>query len=164
MNPRTGATRPRGRARPGGLVLSARPRAMDSLSEPQSANTNLDELSCRITNSQTCIPADVRGSDRRDCVSQCGFGPGRRLRREDKRQLELAESWTPIGGPPGAGDDAYIGSYPSGAATTATVMLTQNQQANTVGHGQVGTLNLGNFNLTTNALYFGFNGGTGIGR
>jgi len=75
-------------------------------------------------------------------------------------------TWTPIGGPPGASDVAYIGStFPSGAAATATVLLTQNQQANTVvlGYGAAtsGTLNLGNFNLTANSLCLGFNGGTG---
>jgi hypothetical protein len=75
-------------------------------------------------------------------------------------------TWTPNGGPPGVNDVAYIGStYPNGATTTATVLLTQNQQANTVvlgyGASTSGTLNLGNFNLTANNLYLGFNGGTG---
>lgn len=76
-------------------------------------------------------------------------------------------TWTPNGGPPGASDNAYIGStYPNGAATTATVLLTQNQQANTVvlgyGAGTSGTLNLGNFSLTATNLYLGFNGGNGV--
>jgi hypothetical protein len=75
-------------------------------------------------------------------------------------------TWTPSGGPPGAGDNAYIGStYPNGAAASATVMLTQNQQANTVvlgyGAGTSGTLNLGNFSLTATNFLLGFNGGTG---
>ena len=74
-------------------------------------------------------------------------------------------TWTPSA-VPGSSDTAYIGSiYPGGAAATATVMLTQNQQANTVvlgyGAGTSGTLDLGNFKLTANALYLGFNGGTG---
>jgi hypothetical protein len=74
-------------------------------------------------------------------------------------------TWTPTG-VPGLNDVAGIGStYPNGAATSATVLLTQNQQANTVylgyGAGTSGTLNLGNFNLTADYLYLGFGGGTG---
>lgn len=74
-------------------------------------------------------------------------------------------TWTPSA-VPGFGDDAYVGSTsPNGAAATATVALTQNQQANAVvlgfGAGTFGTLGLGNSKLTANALYLGFDGGTG---
>lgn len=77
-----------------------------------------------------------------------------------------ATTWTP-NGVPGSSDTAYIGStFPNGAASSATVLLTQNQQANTVylgnGAGTSGTLNLGDSVLTTtNNLYLGYNGGTG---
>jgi hypothetical protein len=76
-----------------------------------------------------------------------------------------SSTWTPSG-IPGPSDRALIGStIPSGAAATATVILTQNQQANHVelgrGAGTSGTLDLGNFNLIANALTLGDNGGTG---
>src|SRR5262245_64618899 len=54
-----------------------------------------------------------------------------------------AATWT--NGTPGTMDNAYVGSgYPTGAATTATVMLSQNSSAGTVylgnGSGTTGTL------------------------
>jgi hypothetical protein len=77
-----------------------------------------------------------------------------------------SSTWTPAG-VPSLNDNAYIGStYPGGSAATATVSLTQDQQANAVllgyGTGTSGTLELGNSKLTANAVYLGFNGGTGI--
>lgn len=74
-------------------------------------------------------------------------------------------TWT-LNAVPGSSDTAYIGStLHNGAAASATVILTQNQQALEVylgyGTGSSGTLNLGNFNLTATNLYLGFNGGTG---
>ncbi len=79
-----------------------------------------------------------------------------------------ASIWTstPI---PGSADTVFIGStYPSGAATTATVNLTQDQSAAAVivgyDSGTLGTLDLGNSELTiAGSLYIGFSpGATGI--
>ncbi len=72
--------------------------------------------------------------------------------------------WT-SGMSPGAGNNVYIGSsYPSGAALSATVALTQDQQASSVylgySSGASGTLNLGSSTLTAVSLYVG-DGGTG---
>jgi fibronectin-binding autotransporter adhesin len=70
--------------------------------------------------------------------------------------------WT-SGMAPGAGNSVYIGSnYPTGAALSATVTLTQDQQANYVylgySTGSSGTLNLGNSALTVGSLYVGYSG------
>jgi hypothetical protein len=74
-------------------------------------------------------------------------------------------TWIPIG-VPGASDNVYIGStYPTGAALSATVVLTQDHQAQNVtlgyGTGASGVLDLGDFKLTAGALYLGSSGGTG---
>lgn len=77
-----------------------------------------------------------------------------------------AGTWTPAGGPPGAADNAYIGStIPGGALAVATVSLTQNQAVNNLflgnGAGTSGTLNLNAFTLTAARLTLGNNGSTG---
>jgi PEP-CTERM motif len=75
-----------------------------------------------------------------------------------------AATWT--NGAPGARANAYVGtSYPTGAAATASLTLSQNSSAGIVylgfGSGNTGTLNLGGFTLTTYGLYLGDNGGAG---
>jgi hypothetical protein len=75
-----------------------------------------------------------------------------------------AATWT--NGIPGATDNAYIGStYPTGAAATATVTLSQNSAAGNVylgnGAGTLGTLDLSGFTLTANVLSLGQSSGTG---
>jgi hypothetical protein len=76
-------------------------------------------------------------------------------------------TWTPVS-IPGSGDNVYIGStYPSGAVSSATVTLIQDQSADNVylgyGSGTAGTLDLGDFKLNIgNSLYIG-NGSGAIG-
>ena len=76
-------------------------------------------------------------------------------------------TWTPAGGPPGASDNAFIGSStPSGALSTATVSLSANQAVNNLslgfGGGANGTLDLGGFTLTVGTtLDIGPFGGVG---
>ncbi len=79
-----------------------------------------------------------------------------------------ASTWTSTSIPSSA-DNVFIGStYPSGAAATATVTLTQNQSAAIVivgyDSGTLGTLDLGDSELTlTGNLYIGFSSGaTGV--
>ncbi len=78
-----------------------------------------------------------------------------------------ASIWT-AGTVPGSSNNVYIGStYPSGAASTATVALTANESAANVylgnGSGTSGTLNLGGNTLTIgNDLVIGQSGGTGV--
>ena len=79
-----------------------------------------------------------------------------------------ASIWTSTSIPDSA-DNVYVGSvYPSGAATTATVTLTQDQNAGAVivgyGSGSLGTLDLGDSALTiAGDLYIGYSfGATGI--
>ncbi len=78
-----------------------------------------------------------------------------------------AATWTPAGGPPGAGRTAVIGAGNfSGAAPVVTVSLTANQNVSftTLGIGGShahGTLDLGAFQLTTNSLSIGSGGGKG---
>ncbi len=75
-------------------------------------------------------------------------------------------TWT-TGMAPGSSNNVYIGStYPSGAAKTATVTLTQAQSADNVnlgnGSGTDGTLDLAGNTLTiTGSLVIGQNGGNG---
>ena len=75
-------------------------------------------------------------------------------------------TWT-TGTPPGSSNNVYIGStYPSAAAKTATVTLTQAQSANNVylgyGNGSNGTLDLAGNSLTiTGNLVIGQSSGTG---
>jgi hypothetical protein len=79
---------------------------------------------------------------------------------------ENASIWTG-GTVPGSSNNVYIGStYPSGAASTATVTLTANESASNVylgnGSGTSGTLDLGGNTLTiANNLVIGQSGGTG---
>ena len=74
--------------------------------------------------------------------------------------------WT-AGTVPGSSNNVYIGStYPSGAAATATVTLTQAEDANNVylgnGSGTNGTLNVvGNSLVVLGSLYVGVGGGVG---
>src|SRR5271157_5229513 len=78
-----------------------------------------------------------------------------------------ASIWT-AGTVPGSSNNVYIGStYPSGAASTATVALTANESAANVylgnGSGTSGTLNLGGNTLTIGSdLVIGQSGGTGV--
>ena len=80
---------------------------------------------------------------------------------------ETASNWTG-GAVPGSSNNVYIGStYPSGAASTATVTLTANEAASNVylgnGSGTSGTLDLGGKTLTIgNNLVIGQSGGTGV--
>ncbi len=77
-----------------------------------------------------------------------------------------ASNWTG-GTVPGASNNVYIGStYPTGAASTATVTLTANESASNVylgnGSSTSGTLDLGGNTLKiTNSLVIGQNSGTG---
>ena len=69
--------------------------------------------------------------------------------------------WTPAGGPPGAGDRAFIGTNsPAGSVSMATITLTANQDARSVTLGRLpgddGTLDLANFVLSlTETLHIG---------
>ncbi len=70
--------------------------------------------------------------------------------------------WT-SGSVPGAGNNVYIGSnYPSGAVLSASIALTQNQQAQSVylgySTGSSGILDLGSSTLAVGNLYVGYNG------
>jgi hypothetical protein len=72
-----------------------------------------------------------------------------------------AATWT--NGVPGANDNAYIGSsYPTGAASTAIVNLSQNATAANVSLGTAnsGTLDLKGFTLATGTLNLGGGDGT----
>jgi len=77
-----------------------------------------------------------------------------------------ATIWT-AGTIPGSSNNVYIGStYPTGAAATSTVIMTQNQSASNIylgnGSGTIGTLNLGSNTLTIGStLTIGQSGGTG---
>ncbi|HEV3256609.1 MAG TPA: hypothetical protein VG013_07015, partial [Gemmataceae bacterium] len=77
-------------------------------------------------------------------------------------------TWTPASGPPGAADNAFIGStYPGGAASTATVTLTADQSVANVylgyqNGGGSGTLDLGSSTLTI-AGTLDIGGGNGVG-
>jgi len=79
-----------------------------------------------------------------------------------------AGTWTPGGGPPGAADNAFIGSsIPAGALTTATVSLSGAQSVANLNLGRdgggVGTLDLNGFNLTVGGtIAIGQFGATGI--
>ncbi len=79
----------------------------------------------------------------------------------------IAATWTPVGGPPGPGQNAFIGSsFPAGSAVTATVTLTANQSVQDVHLGQSpgnnGTLNLaGNVLTVSRDLTIGRFGGVG---
>ncbi len=75
-------------------------------------------------------------------------------------------TWTPGGGPPGAVDDAYIGSNtPTGSAGTATVTLTADTTADQVyvgrGTGNSGTLDLNGNILFADDLLLGTSNATG---
>ena len=67
---------------------------------------------------------------------------------------------------PGAADTAFVGStYPSGSASSATVMLAQNQAVNDLylgnQSGTAGVLNLNGYQLTTGTLRLGWGGSSG---
>jgi uncharacterized Zn ribbon protein len=78
----------------------------------------------------------------------------------------VAGTWNPGTGPPGPLDSAFIGSTTGGALGNATVGLTADQTAATVGLGvnvgTTGTLNLNGNTLFATNLFIGQFGGVGI--
>ena len=77
-----------------------------------------------------------------------------------------AAIWTPAGGPPGVGQNAFVGGGPAGSAATAVVSLTANQMVQDLhlgqGGGTNGTISFGSFTLTaTRELTIGRFGGVG---
>lgn len=83
-------------------------------------------------------------------------------------QWGSAATWTPVGGPPGPSDTAFIGSVqPIGAAAMSTVVLEANHSINQLfvgfGAGTVGHLALNSSDLVVaGTVYLGRNGGVGV--
>jgi hypothetical protein len=90
-----------------------------------------------------------------------GFAPAVDIGAAGNGDWSSAATWT--SGVPGTADNAYIGStYPTGAAATATVTLSQNTSAGTVnmgnGAGTTGTVDLSGQTFNPSNLNLGQNG------